>query len=281
MPRSHPPRPPEGQEAVRPVSNHEDRTTSGLVKSAERVMRIFEYFDDVQSAARVGEVCEHLDIPQSSASALLGSLARLGYLDYDAERRTYFPSIRVSLLGSWLNVDPTRNGRLLQLTEEVARGTGHTVVLAVRNGMYAQYVHVIQATTAIRYHIPKGTHRPLVWSSAGFVMLQETPGADIRRLVTRWNATVTDEGARCQYDAVLRNVETARREGYFFSRGLVTRGAGAIALRLPVSADRRDRPLVIVVAGLIDELEASRDRILELIRRAVATHLGGGEEPRS
>jgi DNA-binding IclR family transcriptional regulator len=76
---------------------------STLVKSAGRVLQIFEFFDEIQREARVAEIAERLHFPQSSTSVLLKCLTQLGYLDFDADSRTFLPSARVALLGAWLD----------------------------------------------------------------------------------------------------------------------------------------------------------------------------------
>ena len=117
----------------------------GVVKSARRVLEILEYFDDMQRPATVMEVAGALDYPQSSTSALLRSLARLGYLNHDSRARTYVSTVRTALLGSWVNAEFVRGGPVIEMMQELNRRTGDNVVLAVRNGLQCQYVHVLQA----------------------------------------------------------------------------------------------------------------------------------------
>jgi hypothetical protein len=64
----------------------------GTVKSAGRVLQIFEFFDEIQREARVAEIAERLAFPQSSTSILLKCLVDLGYLDYLPEARSFLPS---------------------------------------------------------------------------------------------------------------------------------------------------------------------------------------------
>ena len=45
-----------------------------IVKSAQRVIQVFEFFNDLRSGATVADVASALRIPQSSTSALLRSL---------------------------------------------------------------------------------------------------------------------------------------------------------------------------------------------------------------
>jgi len=58
------------------------------IKSAERVLAIFEHFRLTRSPAGASEIGRALELPQSSTSMLLRNLVRLGYLDYAAATRT-------------------------------------------------------------------------------------------------------------------------------------------------------------------------------------------------
>ena len=74
------------------------------IKSAERTLALFELFSREQRPFTVTMIADALQIPQPSVSMLLQNLDALGYLEYDRQARTYSPSIRVALLGSWINI---------------------------------------------------------------------------------------------------------------------------------------------------------------------------------
>src|SRR5207253_1159749 len=97
------------------------------IKSAHRVLEILEYFDREHRTATVMDLSRSLAYPQSSTSELLRCLTALGYLHYNRYRRTYSPTARVALLGSW--VDPTlfRGGTVLTALDRVADRVGETV----------------------------------------------------------------------------------------------------------------------------------------------------------
>lgn len=240
------------------------------VKSAARVLQIFELFDTVRGPLKVGEIAAKLDYPQSSTSALLRSLVDRGYLASDPVARTFVPTPRIGLLGSWCVTDPLRSGSVHRLMDELSRATGQTIILAGRNGIYAQYFHVVQATRPLRLHVPVGSLRMLVWSTAGFVMLQETPEAKVRVLVRRTNAEAGPVRQRIQAADVLARVDQARQAGYGFSRALVTPGTAMICVRLP-TAQPGSEPLTICVSGWLDTMEREEREIVGLIRAAIAS----------
>jgi len=74
--------------------------TESAVKSAKRAFEILEAFSRHRRPLALKELLDELDYPASSGSALMKSLVALGYLDYDGERRTYFPTMRIAALGS-------------------------------------------------------------------------------------------------------------------------------------------------------------------------------------
>jgi len=117
------------------------------VKSAIRVLEVFEYFDRVQREASVTEIARELGYPQSSTSVLLRNLADLGYLRHGADQRSYFPTPRVAMLGSWVEPMVAPGGSLRQLMGELGELTGETIILATPLRDQVQYVHVVPATT--------------------------------------------------------------------------------------------------------------------------------------
>ena len=245
-----------------------------LVKSAGRTLQIFDFFDEVQREAKVHEIAERLNFPQSSTSVLLKCLIQLGYMDYDPATRTFLPSPRVALLGSWLDNGPVRDGRLIRMMEELSKKTGDTVILAARNGTYAHYLRVIQARTPVRFHVPQGSRRLVVWSATGFALLCHERDELIQALCLRANAEAESDQAPVQYKRALAHIQQLRQNGYFFSRGLVTPGAGSIAIPLPAGIDRRDRPFAIALSGPLDDIAAREKPIVKLMNEVIDRYLG-------
>ena len=89
----------------------------------------------------------------------------------------------------------------------------------------------------------------------------------------RTNAEAASERPRVDINQVLKNVEQTRQDGYFFSTGLVTPGAGSIAVPLPDSIDGRDRALTVAVSGILDEIARREEDIVALLHDVVQRYL--------
>lgn len=242
------------------------------VKSARRVFDVLEFFEEHQRAASAIEVANALKFPQSSTSALMRTMTAFGYLHYDTSRRTYIPTPRVSMLGHWLSPALFTKGRLINLMEDLSAKTGETIMVAVRNGLTAQYVHVIQAKLPMRLYVKSGTLRPLARSGSGYALLSAYPDREVRRLVRLINDNETQPDRQIDIKALLLELKKVRAKGHAFSLGLVTPGAGVVAMNLPPIAESNE-PLVLCVAGLTDALVAQETELAELMRKAIQFHL--------
>src|SRR5882757_9801985 len=116
------------------------------VKSAARVLSIFEYFEKVKAPRTLSEISQDLQYPVSSTLALLRSVQAMGYLNYDHENKTYCPSVRIALLGRWTHDRLFQGGPILQMMEHLATLTQETVSLGLLNGLQSQHAHIIQAS---------------------------------------------------------------------------------------------------------------------------------------
>jgi DNA-binding IclR family transcriptional regulator len=159
-----------------------------VVKSAGRVLELLEFFDEIKRPATVMEVARALGCPQSSTSALLGSMVALGYCEKDAVSRSYLPTARVKLLGSWLDMPLFEDGAIIRLLNDLGDLTGEHVLLAALNGLQVRHIYTVAAREAGRPHIRAGTIRPLGGSGAGNLFLATRPDQQIASLVRRANA---------------------------------------------------------------------------------------------
>lgn len=218
----------------------------------------------------VAEIAAHYDWPASSTSALMASLVTLGYLEYEPRKRVYRPSVRVALLGNWVQGNLLKEGQLTRLMEHLNAATGETIVLAAQNGQQSQYLRVLQGTNALRLHLHIGTVRPLFGSGTGNMLLSAMDGAAIRKQVRRFNATCPP-ARRVDIDEVLASVAHHRAKGYSMSLNQVTMHSGLIAMLLPTEAG--DQPLVLGISGLTVRLLEHEQQYVRLMRKAMKDFL--------
>jgi len=243
------------------------------VKSAVRVLEVLEFFDRVQREATLAEIARELGYPKSSASVLLNNLAELGYLSHGTGQRSYIPTPRVSLLGSWVAPKLAPGGEVLGMLGELSERTGETIILGTRTRDQIQYIHVVPATTTMRLPVGPGTMRPLLTSGLGRLLLSSASDEEVRQIVMRHNAGPFAEGERVSLAAVRRDLTTIRANGYaIFYKG-VTPGAAVLGMLMPL----QDSGLALAAVGIggwARTIRAHEQAYVQLLRDTLDRYLG-------
>ena len=238
--------------------------SAAVVKSARRVFEVLELFDRERTPLSLKAVCAALRYAPSSGAALLKSLVALGYLDYDRATRSYFPTMRIAFLGSWVEEALFGGGAILTLMKRLHAATSETVMLAAQSDLSAQYIHSVHGAKPLQAAVPPGTLRPLANSGMGWLLLSRQPEPAIERLCRRIDIA---QGRRVDRIALKRNIAAVRADGYVFSRHTVRRGTGIIAMLLPQAPF--GRTFAIGVAGQVAALEKKQALILASLRRGI------------
>ena len=248
------------------------------VKSAIRVLEILEFFDRRHSEATVSDIARELRYPQSSTSILLQNLTELGYLQRGSTGKAYVPTIRVTVLGSWIAPMEKPGGDILALMQELGEMTGETIILATLTNDFVRYVHVVPATTAMRLHVGPGMIRPLATSGAGRLFMS-TMGEDrIRTIVGRHNAVEVEDTKRLSMAAVRKDLAAIRAAGYALSLDRITPGAGVVIV--PLSPAVLGTPHAIAIGGLSKKIKDNSEWYAQLIRKGIRRYVQQGAAPR-
>ena len=237
----------------------------GQVKSAGRVLDILEWFARARRPATIQALASALDLPHSSATALLNSLKRRGYLDHDPVARTFVPNAGLLALTGWLAADDTPMGRMLAAMASVRDAAQEGVLLASLDGDRVRYDQVLLSPAPLQMALEPGLRVPVHRTAAGIVLLGTM--APTRCLGTVARSVAADaDGERFPVDVVLDAVAAARARGWHESRGSMSRGLSVVATlagELPGLG-----PVAIGVGGPTERIADKRDAILVLLERA-------------
>ena len=233
------------------------------VKSAVRVLQIVELFDTIKREATAREVALGLGLPQSSTLSLLQTMTDLGYLDYDRHAKTYHPSERVGMMGSWVDPHFVAAGPVLGLMKALCARLGQNVVLVTPNGAFAQTIHAEQPPDAADPQVVVGSGRPLLTSATGQSLLIQMPDEEIGRRVWRHNAEAPEGAPRVDLAAMRETVRIARRDGYAFVAHATLFEGWVIAIPLP---DIRRKHLYAIGIGAFTDASLMPDAVFREAR---------------
>lgn len=230
-------------------------------------MAIFEHFRAVRRPLTVGAIASALGLPQSSTSMLLKNLEDTGYLDRIDGDRSYLPSLRIRLLGDWLQSSMPIADSMSKLTVELQRQTGETVLLGRQRGANLQYIAVEQEDFGIQLRMKPGILRPMSLAACGHVLLALKPASEARAIIRRNNAEASTPAQQVNENELIRRLSEISASGYSESDALLTPGASVLATA--IIPKQGEKPLAIGVGCPIDRMVIKRRRIVELLRQVV------------
>ena len=247
--------------------------SNGFVKSAARVMAIFECFEDVKRPLTISELVRLMGVPQSSMSALMKSLLSQGFVDYDVRSRSYTPSVRVGLLGNWLMGGPQNQDNLLTMLQDLNSTTGDTVILGVLNGVEAQYIHVVNSYQRLRFQLRPGMLRPMFRTAIGLVLASQKDDNEIGRMIRRVNTEAERPEEGVLESEVMERVNDVREKGFLITANLATPGAGVVATLLKNGPSTR--PLAIGIGAPHPRIVSGKEFLVESLLNAANKFANG------
>lgn len=203
------------------------------VKSSVRTLQVFEYFEHVRRPISVMELAKEFGWPMSSTSVLLKSLCDHGYLYRVDNKAAFSPTMRLPVLGSWLQAGHADGFKLANFVVQVREALGYSAVLSMRHGLDSQYLYVRLAPLRIEGVIsqqPKpGARRPLCRCAAGIALMSTMSDKEVSLIVRN---SIGLLGPCFEPERTLAAIARAREHGYAWHFNSNQRGIGDIALPL-------------------------------------------------
>ncbi|MBB4642209.1 IclR family transcriptional regulator [Rhizorhapis suberifaciens] len=247
------------------------------IKSAERTLALFELFSAKQRPLTVGEISRFLGVPQPSVTMLVQNLVALGYLDQDRYARTYTPTIRIALIGSWIHQTYVQDRQLEWRLSNLFNAVQETTFIGIQNGVHVQYILFIKAETPQRFDVQARMARPLATSAVGKALLSLKPDDVVRSLVHRANDEAVEPRHKMGPQQIIAEMEKVRRNGYAETCGDVLDDIAVIAM--PIRPLLGQSPIAVAVGGQTDRMKSKKPLILEELKK-FATALSADEDMR-
>jgi IclR family KDG regulon transcriptional repressor len=183
------------------------------VKSADRVMAVLDLVAE-RGSMPFSEIAERLELPKSSAHALLRTMEARGYLAHDPEARAYRLGTRVWEVAQAIHEIEDLRTALTPLMDALVERTGETVQLASLDGVSAVYLGLSESPHPMKLTSRAGARLPAHTSAIGKALLADLDPEEAGRrlegavLVKLTEHTITD------VEELLAELERIRRQGY-------------------------------------------------------------------
>jgi DNA-binding IclR family transcriptional regulator len=156
-----------------------DQQAQHVVKSAARVFEIFGLLVNHPDGLSLTQICAELQLPKSSAHALLNTMVMHDYLREGLRERTYRLGPALFELGSAYIASTNLVSDGWEIVRTTARMCNETVHLAVLDGNEVLYVAKEEGTNTIRMVSAVGKRFPAYATGVGKVLLANLSDAEL------------------------------------------------------------------------------------------------------
>lgn len=214
------------------------------------------------------EIAERTGLPKPTVSRLTYSLTLLGYLSRDSQLQKYRLGPGVLSLGYPLLASMQVRQLAKPLMESLARTTGCTVNLGVRDRDLVVYIDSVRADSS-NQHLPDiGSTRPLLSSAIGRALILACPPAEQRAILNFLKVKDAAEFAaqRSNWQA---DEERFGQDGYCYSKGDWRKEIHAIAVPVRTSVGGLPVALNCTLSSHREQLNQLTHEVAPLLKDAV------------
>jgi IclR family transcriptional regulator, pca regulon regulatory protein len=197
------------------------------VKSAVRVLDLLEFFSIASEPIGVSEVAKRLELPKSSAQALLLTLTSRGYLSRGEAGYVLPAELKVGWVGG---IRTRLLGIARPVMQQMAERSGESAFIGMMtSGGRVQFLAKAVSPKEVRYDASLDHLRPAHSTSIGLVMLAHMPDKEAERwlrpslLVAVTPHTVTDP------QKIRQILRAGRKAGYVEVRDANVEGASGVS----------------------------------------------------
>lgn len=202
------------------------------------VRKALQVLDELAASDRpmtLAELAARAALPKTTAYRYLYTLRAGGFVNLDAASDAYTIGGRLAL-----SVAPSTSVAALKLSAQplmrrLQRRFNETVNLGMLNGPDIVYVDMVGSTRSLRMQATIGSTDPAHATAIGKAILSRLPPAELDGALPRRLSAVTVNTITGQ-DALLRDLEQARRRGYATDLEENELGARCVAVAVPPQA---------------------------------------------
>jgi DNA-binding IclR family transcriptional regulator len=217
---------------------------------------ILEYVCNAAEDVALADIVKHLGIPKTTAFRIVSMLVERGYLDRIDGK--YRGSLKIAALANSVLSRVSLRQTAFEPMSKLARETGETVHLSVRNGLRAVCIERVEGTNSVRLFMQVGRSVDLTKGSSAKILLAHADQETVNHIVIG----ISSADAR---RALIDQIAEIREKGYVVTHGELDEYA--IGIAAPVTDVNHNVVAAVSLAGLEVRLGGERlDESISMVR---------------
>ncbi|WP_165351976.1 IclR family transcriptional regulator [Salipiger sp. IMCC34102] len=160
----------------------------------------------------ISALARRVDLPKSNVHRSISALREGGYVNFDAESRRYYPSLKLAQMGRRVNAGFPFRMAILPVLRELVAATGESAHFVLLDGDSVVFVANARPDTTVASVIPDSLSLRWEDTALGVALVSALPPEDRARLLARTETpTIRDWLARTERDGIAQLPRHATR----------------------------------------------------------------------
>jgi DNA-binding IclR family transcriptional regulator len=211
---------------------------------------------------------EETGLPKPTLHRMLQQLESAGIVQRESDGRHYGVALRLRRLAENLLFNSTVHGARHAVLRKLVEEVGESCNITALSGSDVLYLDRVETPAPLRFYLHPGSRVPVHCSASGKLFLAQMSAQQRRRLLEgvpleRYTAhTLTDA------DALERELDTVRRNGYAIDNEEFLPGLFCIAILVPAGEGRHSNTGIAIQAPVMRLSSEHVPQVLPALRRA-------------
>jgi IclR family KDG regulon transcriptional repressor len=219
------------------------QTDGGKLRTIRRITTVLNCFSRETPMLSLSQISESLGLPRSTTHRLLKAMEVAGFLMRDPASRKYRLGYRLLYWGRQVQDALDLRGTSFPILQALARSTGETAILSVRDGNEGVCLEMVESSQPVRLTMDVGKRLRLHAGASAKVLWAFLPEAEIRRILGEIDLLVLKPNTITDPARMYQELMDIRERGYATSFEETDSGAMGVAAPVYDSAGQ-------VVAGI-------------------------------
>ncbi len=246
-----------------------------MIRAVVRALAIFDAFDEQSLSLTLQEIGQRIAMPKATAFRLVNTLERAGFL-IRLENNHYCLSLKLVRLAGLVRSTVTLRDVARPVMIDVNRRTGETITLNTIDGASRICLEVVDTPAPLMTIARPGERVSLLYGATSRILLAYMSAQERAAVIA-----AHPDGSDIDMEALERELQRYRRQGYAITRSQRVQGVTAIAVPVTnVDGTVRECLALTGPSGRVDAREGDFIEILLAAGHDISTRLGGPPQAR-
>jgi DNA-binding IclR family transcriptional regulator len=218
---------------IKATQSKQKQSNEGIKKnqSLRKALQILEGMTKIHTPARLQDIAQSLDLPQSTLLRFLNTYIDFGYVNQDPDTSCYYLTLKLTEMGFRAKDNFPFQNSLAKYVKQISQAFHESASLCVERDMRMVYIAIEEGPDRMLQTLQRiGRIAPMHATGVGKLHLTNYSDVRLTELVRKYGLPKYTEHTITDMDALKQEIDTVKRQGFAMDNEECETGVRCIAV---------------------------------------------------